>query len=166
MAHVCQLRPRRTRCQRDPAPARLHERTQALPQSLGIEMRFYRVRRENNFQIDLDRDRAPPQIPRTKLILVNSPAQPTRVVNYETPHPVLFSTSRAGIPKLSLTEVASSIDTGRFHKETHVTYALSTSWFPPFASVVGVAILTASLAQAQTTPPDVVAQIRAEGGER
>src|SRR5246500_5697994 len=26
----------------------------ALPESLGLEMRFYRVRRGNNFQIDLD----------------------------------------------------------------------------------------------------------------
>jgi len=48
----------------------------ALPESLGLEMRFYRVRRENNFQIDLD------EIKRladshTKLILVNTPHNPT-----------------------------------------------------------------------------------------
>ncbi|HVG90855.1 MAG TPA: aminotransferase class I/II-fold pyridoxal phosphate-dependent enzyme [Alphaproteobacteria bacterium] len=48
----------------------------ALPQSLGLETRFYRVSRENGFRIDLD------EIKRladsnTKLILVNSPHNPT-----------------------------------------------------------------------------------------
>ena len=48
----------------------------ALPQSLGLETRFYRVRRENNFRIDID------EIKRlvdanTKLILVNCPHNPT-----------------------------------------------------------------------------------------
>jgi len=48
----------------------------ALPESLGLETRFYRVCRENGFQID------PDEIKRladsnTKLILVNSPHNPT-----------------------------------------------------------------------------------------
>jgi aspartate/methionine/tyrosine aminotransferase len=48
----------------------------ALPESLGLETRFYRVRRENGFRIDQD------EIKRladsnTKLILVNSPHNPT-----------------------------------------------------------------------------------------
>jgi aspartate/methionine/tyrosine aminotransferase len=48
----------------------------ALPESLGLELRCYRVRRENNFRIDID------EITRladsnTKLILVNSPHNPT-----------------------------------------------------------------------------------------
>ena len=48
----------------------------ALPESLGLETRFYRVRRENGFRID------PDEIERladskTKLILVNSPHNPT-----------------------------------------------------------------------------------------
>ena len=48
----------------------------ALPESLGIEVRYYRVRRENQFRIDVD------EIKRltdsnTKLILVNSPHNPT-----------------------------------------------------------------------------------------
>jgi aspartate/methionine/tyrosine aminotransferase len=48
----------------------------ALPESLGIETRFYRVRRENQFRIELD------EIKRltdsnTKLILVNCPHNPT-----------------------------------------------------------------------------------------
>jgi aspartate/methionine/tyrosine aminotransferase len=48
----------------------------ALPESLGIETRFYRVRRDNNFHIDLDEiERLADS--RTKLILVNSPHNPT-----------------------------------------------------------------------------------------
>jgi len=48
----------------------------ALPESLGLEVRFYRVQRENGFRID------PDEIERladgkTKLILVNSPHNPT-----------------------------------------------------------------------------------------
>jgi aspartate/methionine/tyrosine aminotransferase len=48
----------------------------ALPQSLGIEIRYYAVRKENGFRIDLD------EIKRlvdrnTKLILINSPHNPT-----------------------------------------------------------------------------------------
>ena len=48
----------------------------ALPESLGLETRFYRVRRENGFRID------PDEISRladskTKLILINSPHNPT-----------------------------------------------------------------------------------------
>ncbi len=48
----------------------------ALPESLGIEIRYYHVRKENGFRIDLD------EIKRladrnTKLILINSPHNPT-----------------------------------------------------------------------------------------
>jgi aspartate/methionine/tyrosine aminotransferase len=48
----------------------------ALPESLGIDTRFYRVRRENQFRIDLE------EIKRltnsnTKIILVNCPHNPT-----------------------------------------------------------------------------------------
>ncbi len=48
----------------------------ALPESLGIEIRYYTVRKENDFRIDLDEikqlvDR------NTKLILINSPHNPT-----------------------------------------------------------------------------------------
>jgi aspartate/methionine/tyrosine aminotransferase len=48
----------------------------ALPESLGIEIRYYAVRKENGFRIDLDEikqlaDR------NTKLILLNSPHSPT-----------------------------------------------------------------------------------------
>ena len=48
----------------------------ALPESLGLETRFYRVRRENAFRIDPDEIK-PLADSKTKLILVNSPHHPT-----------------------------------------------------------------------------------------
>jgi aspartate/methionine/tyrosine aminotransferase len=48
----------------------------ALPQSLGLDTRFYRVRRENNFRIDVDEIKRLTDA-KTKLILVNSPHNPT-----------------------------------------------------------------------------------------
>ena len=48
----------------------------ALPESLGVETRFYRVRRENGFRIDPDEVRRLADS-KTKLILVNSPHNPT-----------------------------------------------------------------------------------------
>ena len=48
----------------------------ALPQSLGVETRFYRVRRENGFRIDPDEIKHLVDS-KTKLILVNSPHNPT-----------------------------------------------------------------------------------------
>ncbi|MBV9181733.1 MAG: pyridoxal phosphate-dependent aminotransferase, partial [Acidobacteria bacterium] len=48
----------------------------ALPESLGLETRFYRVRRENGFHIDPDEIKRLTDA-RTKLILVNSPHNPT-----------------------------------------------------------------------------------------
>jgi aspartate/methionine/tyrosine aminotransferase len=48
----------------------------ALPESLGLETRFYRVRRDNGFRIDLDEIKRLADA-KTKLILVNSPHNPT-----------------------------------------------------------------------------------------
>src|SRR5438067_4103525 len=48
----------------------------ALPESLGIETRFYRVRRDNGFRIDPDEIKGLADS-NTKLILVNSPHNPT-----------------------------------------------------------------------------------------
>jgi aspartate/methionine/tyrosine aminotransferase len=48
----------------------------ALPESLGLETRFYRMRRENGFRIDPDEIRRLADS-KTKLILVNSPHNPT-----------------------------------------------------------------------------------------
>jgi aspartate/methionine/tyrosine aminotransferase len=48
----------------------------ALPESLGIETRFYELRKENNFSVDLEElmKRADAN---TKLIMINSPHHPT-----------------------------------------------------------------------------------------
>jgi aspartate/methionine/tyrosine aminotransferase len=48
----------------------------ALPESLGLETRFYHLRRENSFRIDPD-DIQRLADSRTRLILVNSPHNPT-----------------------------------------------------------------------------------------
>ncbi len=48
----------------------------ALPESLGLETRLYRLRRENGFRIDPDEIKRLADS-RTKLILVNSPHNPT-----------------------------------------------------------------------------------------
>ena len=48
----------------------------AIPQSLGLETRFYRVRRENGFRIDPDEIKQLADS-KTRLILINSPHHPT-----------------------------------------------------------------------------------------
>jgi aspartate/methionine/tyrosine aminotransferase len=48
----------------------------ALPESLGLEVRYYRVRRENGFRIDPDEIKSLADS-NTKLILVNCPHNPT-----------------------------------------------------------------------------------------
>jgi aspartate/methionine/tyrosine aminotransferase len=48
----------------------------ALPESLGLELRYYRVHRENGFSIDIDEIKRLTD-PKTRLILVNSPHNPT-----------------------------------------------------------------------------------------
>ena len=53
-----------------------YEPFSALPESLGIETRFYGIRRENNFGFDVEEITRLADA-RTKLILVNSPHNPT-----------------------------------------------------------------------------------------
>ena len=48
----------------------------ALPESLGLETRFYRLRRENGFRIDPDEIKRLADS-KTKLILINNPHNPT-----------------------------------------------------------------------------------------
>jgi len=48
----------------------------ALPESLGLELRYYHVRRENNFRIDVEEIQRLADS-KTKLVLVNSPHNPT-----------------------------------------------------------------------------------------
>ena len=47
----------------------------SLPESLGIETRYYHVHRENNFRIDIDEIKSLADS-RTKLVLVNTPHNP------------------------------------------------------------------------------------------
>ncbi len=47
----------------------------ALPDSLGLESRYYRVRRENNFRTDIDEIKSLADS-KTKLVLVNNPHNP------------------------------------------------------------------------------------------
>src|SRR6185437_6392317 len=51
----------------------------AIPESLGLETRFYRVRRENGFRIDPDEIRRLADV-NTKLIMINKPHNPTGAV--------------------------------------------------------------------------------------
>lgn len=51
----------------------------AIPESLGLETRFYRVRRENGFRIDPDEIRRLADA-KTKLIMINKPHNPTGAV--------------------------------------------------------------------------------------
>jgi aspartate/methionine/tyrosine aminotransferase len=48
----------------------------ALPESLGLEIRYYRINRENGFRIDIDEIKRLADA-KTKLVLVNSPHNPT-----------------------------------------------------------------------------------------
>src|SRR6185312_5715964 len=73
----------------------------ALPESLGLETRFYRVRRENGFRID------PDEIMRladskTKLVLINSPHNPTGATIVDDEMEALHGfTARRGIQLVS-----------------------------------------------------------------
>jgi aspartate/methionine/tyrosine aminotransferase len=73
----------------------------ALPESLGLETRFYRVRRENGFRID------PDEIMRladskTKLVLINSPHNPTGTTIADDEMEALHDfTARRGIQLVS-----------------------------------------------------------------
>ena len=53
-----------------------YEPFSALPESLGLETRFYEMRRENNFRVDVEEIMKLADS-KTKLILVNSPHNPT-----------------------------------------------------------------------------------------
>ncbi len=73
----------------------------ALPESLGLELRFYHVRRENGFQIDIDEIRHLADT-RTKLILINSPHNPTGTTIHDADMESLHAfTSQRGIQLVS-----------------------------------------------------------------
>jgi aspartate/methionine/tyrosine aminotransferase len=73
----------------------------ALPESLGLETRFYRVRRENGFRIDPDEIKRLADS-KTKLILVNSPHNPTGATVSDTEMEALHDfTAERGIQLVS-----------------------------------------------------------------
>jgi aspartate/methionine/tyrosine aminotransferase len=73
----------------------------ALPESLGLELRYYRVRRENSFQIDVDEITGLADS-KTKLILVNSPHNPTGATISDSEMEALHEfTSQHGIQLIS-----------------------------------------------------------------
>lgn len=73
----------------------------ALPESLGIETRFYRVHRENSFRIDVDEIKRLADS-KTKLILINSPHNPTGATIGDSEMEALHEfTSQHGIQLIS-----------------------------------------------------------------
>lgn len=73
----------------------------ALPESLGLESRFYWVRKENNFRIDTDEIKKLTD-DRTKLILINNPHNPTgATVSDEEMESLHEFTSSRGIQLIS-----------------------------------------------------------------
>lgn len=73
----------------------------ALPESLGLELRYYHVRRENNFHMDVDEIKRLADS-KTKLILVNSPHHPTGATISDSDLDALHEfTSQHGIQLIS-----------------------------------------------------------------
>jgi aspartate/methionine/tyrosine aminotransferase len=73
----------------------------ALPESLGLELRYYRVRRENSFRIDVDEIKRLADS-KTKLVLVNSPHNPTGATISDSEMEALHEfTSQHGIQLIS-----------------------------------------------------------------
>lgn len=84
----------------------------ALPESLGLQARFYGVRRENGFRIDIDEIKRLANA-RTKLILINSPHNPTgAIVSDEELESLHGFTAERGI-QLIIDEVYHPIYHGR-----------------------------------------------------
>jgi aspartate/methionine/tyrosine aminotransferase len=72
-----------------------------LPESLGLECRFYGVRKENNFRIDIDEIKKLTDA-HTKLILINNPHNPTgATVSDEEMESLHEFTSSRGIQLIS-----------------------------------------------------------------
>jgi aspartate/methionine/tyrosine aminotransferase len=94
-----------------------YEPFSALPESLGIETRFYGIRKENNFAIDVEEIMRLADV-RTKLILVNSPHNPTGATVSDAEMETLHEfTSTRGI-QLVNDEVFHPIYHGRGTKST------------------------------------------------
>lgn len=95
----------------------------ALPESLGLELRYYRLRRENSFRVDVDEIKRLADS-KTKLILVNSPHNPTGATISDSEMEALHEfTSQHGIQLIS-DEVFHPIYHGRESKSAaHLPHA-------------------------------------------
>ena len=112
----------------------------AIPESLGLETRFYHVSRENGFRIDMDEIRSLTDS-KTKLILVNSPHHPTGTTISDSEMDALHEfASRRGI-QLVCDEVYHPIYHGRL---SHSASRL------PHATVIGDLSKAFSLAGVRT----------------
>jgi aspartate/methionine/tyrosine aminotransferase len=101
----------------------------AVPQALGLEVRAYRLRREDSYEIDIDEIRRLTDS-RTKLILVNSPHNPTggiiddktmealhdfaaergvQFVSDEVYHPIYHGTAMASASRLARATVVGDL---------------------------------------------------------
>jgi aspartate/methionine/tyrosine aminotransferase len=110
----------------------------ALPESLGLETRFYHLRKENDFRIDIEEIQKLAD-DRTKLILVNSPHNPTgATVSDEEMESLHEFTSARGIQLVS-DEVYHPIYHGRATKSaarlSHATVIHDFSKAFPLAGV-------------------------------
>jgi len=96
----------------------------AIPESLGLETRFYRLRRENDFHTDLDEIKRLADS-RTKLILINSPHHPTGATISDDDLEALHDFAAARAIQLVTDEVYHPIYHGRQWKSAarlpHVT---------------------------------------------
>ena len=101
----------------------------ALPESLGIETRYYGLRKENEFRFDLD------EIKRlvdrnTKLILVNSPHNPTGSTISDAELDSLHEFTASREIQLVSDEVYHPIYHGQYHVQDHGLATRSASRLP------------------------------------
>jgi aspartate/methionine/tyrosine aminotransferase len=101
----------------------------ALPESLGIETRYYSLRKENDFRIDLD------EIKRladrnTKLILVNSPHNPTGATVSDADLDSLHEFTASREIQLVSDEVYHPIYHSQYHVQYHGQATRSASRLP------------------------------------
>jgi hypothetical protein len=128
----------------------------ALPESLGLELRYYRVRRENGFLIDVDEIKRLADS-KTKLILVNSPHNPTGTTICDSEMEALHAfTSQHGIQLIS-DEVYHPIHHGRETKSAarlpHATVINDLSKAFPLAGTRTGWISSATPSDASNTAP-------------
>ncbi len=110
----------------------------ALPESLGLETRFYRVTRENGFSIDIDEIKRLADA-RTKLVLINSPHSPTGSTLSDAEMESLHEFTSSRVIQLVSDEVYHPIYHGRETKSAaRLPHATVISDFSKALSIPGV----------------------------